>query len=131
MAFRTGDDHDRIAASSSRPTRSRPARHTRSSCPDLIRASILLRKSLAGKDFAKGMDCRVKPGNDELLSVMTSCWLITKNTEVHHVHAASDWSRPVSKGDPARLHRAAAGVLQRARRNRASDLEAHRAGRQR
>jgi hypothetical protein len=31
-----------------------------SSCPDLIRASINLRKSLP-----KGMDCRVKPGNDE------------------------------------------------------------------
>src|SRR6266478_374918 len=38
--------------------------HVRSSCPDLIRASILLRKSLAGKDFAQWMDCRVKPGND-------------------------------------------------------------------
>src|ERR1700722_14890849 len=34
-----------------------------SSCPDLIRASILLRKILA-----KQMDCRVKPGNDGLRS---------------------------------------------------------------
>jgi hypothetical protein len=34
-----------------------------SSCPDLIRASINLHKSL----LAKGMDCRVKPGNDKAL----------------------------------------------------------------
>jgi hypothetical protein len=31
------------------------------SCPDLIRASIYLEKNLA-----KGMDCRVEPGNDGL-----------------------------------------------------------------
>jgi hypothetical protein len=31
------------------------------SCPGLTRASIPLRKSLSKK-----MDCRVKPGNDEL-----------------------------------------------------------------
>jgi hypothetical protein len=30
------------------------------SCPGLTRASIILRKSLS-----KGLDCRVKPGNDE------------------------------------------------------------------
>src|SRR5882724_12024080 len=36
--------------------------HIRLSCPDLIRASINLRKSLA-----KRMDCRVKPGNDETM----------------------------------------------------------------
>jgi hypothetical protein len=30
------------------------------SCPDLIRASSNLQRS-----FAKMMDCRVKPGNDE------------------------------------------------------------------
>jgi len=35
---------------------------TRSSCPDLIRASINLQKTLANK-----MDCRVKPGNDDLI----------------------------------------------------------------
>ena len=34
----------------------------------------------------------------------------------------------VSKRDPARFHRALAGVLQRARRQGASDLETHRAG---
>jgi hypothetical protein len=33
-----------------------------SSCPDLIRASIHLPKKL----FSKKMDCRVKPGNDDL-----------------------------------------------------------------
>jgi hypothetical protein len=32
----------------------------RSSCPDLIRASIHLRRN-----FRSEMDCRVKPGNDE------------------------------------------------------------------
>jgi hypothetical protein len=34
---------------------------TRSSCPDLIRASIELHKNA----FRKRMDCRVKPGNDK------------------------------------------------------------------
>jgi hypothetical protein len=46
-----------------------------SSCPDLIRAFILLRKSLAkGMDHrvkpgddASVCDCRVKPGNDDLI----------------------------------------------------------------
>jgi hypothetical protein len=33
----------------------------RSSCPGLTRASIKL-----GKNFSKRMDCRVKPGNDDL-----------------------------------------------------------------
>src|ERR1700736_3489020 len=35
--------------------------HTRSSCPDLIRASITLQRVVANR-----MDCRVKPGNDGL-----------------------------------------------------------------
>jgi hypothetical protein len=37
------------------------ARKTRSSCPDLIRASINLDK----KFFSKKMDHRVKPGDDD------------------------------------------------------------------
>ena len=42
----------------------------------------------------------------------------------------ADWSCHVSKGDPARYDRAIAGVRSPARRQTASDLEAHRAGRQ-
>ena len=45
--------------------------------------------------------------------------------------AASDRSSGVSKGNPARPHRAVAGVFQRARRQGASDLETDRAGAQR
>src|SRR5712664_3944320 len=76
MAFETGEHHARISESSNRFA------HTPSSCPDLIRASIVLRKSLVGKGFwPRGMDCRERrqvyavcarqttmPGNDELLA---------------------------------------------------------------
>jgi hypothetical protein len=37
------------------------------SCPDLIRASIHLRKM----HYPKMMDCRVKPGNDEITTAAT------------------------------------------------------------
>ena len=46
----------------------------------------------------------------------------------HHVDTAANWSCAVSKGDPARFHRAAAGFFQRAWCHRASDLETDRAG---
>src|SRR4051794_39778399 len=42
------------------------------SCPDLIRASIILRKT-----FSNEMDCRVKPGNDERTLVSrTRCGIL-------------------------------------------------------
>ena len=50
---------------------------------------------------------------------------------VANAHAASDRSRAVPTGYPARLHRSLAGVLQPARRQGAFDLEADRAGHQR
>jgi hypothetical protein len=71
----------------------------------VIRASIIFERL-----FAKRMDCRVKPGNDELL-------VRSQNSKgFHHVGAASDWSSAISESDPARLHRTAAGVLKRAGR---------------
>src|SRR5690242_641799 len=48
-----------------------------------------------------------------------------------HDHAASDWNSPLPEGHPARFHGSAAGVFQRTRRQGASDLEAHRTGRER
>jgi hypothetical protein len=44
--------------------------YTNSSCADLIRASIELRKM----HLAKMMDCRVKPGNDGNQDIMTQAW---------------------------------------------------------
>src|SRR6266446_7543368 len=68
----------------------------------------------------------------DLIRAMTGCWLDRKTSKgSQHVGAASDWSCAISKSDPARLHRTAAGVLKPARREGASDLEADRAGRQR
>src|ERR1700739_3137814 len=48
-----------------------------------------------------------------------------------YVRTAPDRSRDLSQGDPARLHRTAAGVIERARRQRASDLETDGAGTER
>ena len=45
----------------------------------------------------------------------------------HHVRTASDRHRAVSQGNPARLHRTAAGIFQRAAGKNASDLETDRA----
>ena len=50
---------------------------------------------------------------------------------VSNPHAAADRARAVPKGHPARLYRSIAGVLQPARRQGASDLEADRAGHER
>jgi hypothetical protein len=54
------------------------ATQTRSSCPDLIRASI----NLCNKAFSKRMDHRVEPGDDDLNwydGPTTNCLLLFEN----------------------------------------------------
>src|ERR1700720_356179 len=90
--------------------------HTQSSCPDLIRAFIILRRSLA-----KRMDCRVKPGNDQAEPK-------SRKFGDRHVGAASNWSCDIPQGHSARSHRAGAGIFESSGREGAPDLETDRAG---
>src|ERR1700678_3983874 len=60
--------------------------------------------------------------------IMAGCLRQATKRGYCNVRSASDWHAAISEGDPARSHRAGAGVLQRGERKAASDLEADRAG---
>src|SRR5881227_3452669 len=78
-------------------------------------------------------DYVLKRGKYAISDMMRSCQdvQVKQNFGGPNVRAAADWSCDISKSDPARSHRAGAGIFQRARRQGAPDLETDRAGRKR
>src|SRR5664279_703917 len=104
MAFRTEDHHAMIARSSGclhRHCERSEAIHLGQSKKEWIASTLLAMTGGMRKASRKGLA---------------------------HVRTASDRSRDIPQGHPAGPHRPGAGVLQRARRQGAPDLETDRAG---